>query len=214
MFQLHYFPDNASLAPHMLLAETHADYELKLVDRGSNAQKSMEYLKLNPAGRIPTLVHGDLVLFESSAICVYICEQDKTSQFIPPFGHVERPLFFQWLAYLNNTLQAEYMVWRYAEKHTLDPEGVEAIRSAQASRLAEILALLDAELSRKHYLLGKDVSACDHFLFMLGLWCESLPRPTSAYQNLARFMRTLSQRAAVRSVCEIEGISLTHLGPC
>ena len=98
MLQLYYFPDNASLAPHFLLAETHVDYSLRLVDRNSNAQKSKEYLKLNPAGRIPTLVHDELVLFESPAICIYIAELDAGSQYIPPVGHLNRPLFFQWLS--------------------------------------------------------------------------------------------------------------------
>ena len=42
MLQLHYYPDNASLAPHLLSVETQADYELKLVDRNVNAQKSEE----------------------------------------------------------------------------------------------------------------------------------------------------------------------------
>ncbi len=55
MLELYYYPDNASLAPHLLLAETGADYALKLVDRSSYAQKSKEYLKLNLAGRIPHL---------------------------------------------------------------------------------------------------------------------------------------------------------------
>lgn len=42
MLQLHYYPRNASLAPHLLLFETRADYELKLVDRNVNAQNSEE----------------------------------------------------------------------------------------------------------------------------------------------------------------------------
>ena len=70
MLELDYYPDNASLAPHLFLADSGADYVLKLVDRASNAQKSEEYLKLNPAGRIPALVHDDLDLFESPAICI------------------------------------------------------------------------------------------------------------------------------------------------
>ena len=82
MLELYYFPDNASLAPHLLLAEANLEYSLKLVDRKLNAQKSKEYLKLNPAGRIPTLVHNELILFESPAICIYICELDDHSQFI------------------------------------------------------------------------------------------------------------------------------------
>ena len=108
MLQLYFYPDNASLAPHLLLAETNADYSLRLVDRNTNAQKSKEYLKLNPSGRIPTLVHNELVIFESPAICIYICELGSKSQFIPPIGDPRRPLFFQWLTYLNNTLQAEF----------------------------------------------------------------------------------------------------------
>lgn len=210
MLELHYYPDNASLAPHFLLVETQADYALRLVDRESNAQKSKEYLKLNPAGRIPTLVHDGLVLFESPAICIYICEMDAASQFMPPAGHPDRPLFFQWLAYLNNTLQAEFMLWRYPENHTADAQGIDGVKAAQDPRLVGILSLLDKELDKKRFLLGESVSACDHFLFMLALWCENLSRPPTSFANLLRFMRDMAQRPAVQSVCEIEKIDLSR----
>lgn len=133
MLELYYFPNNASLAPHLLLAETNVDYSLKLVDRNSNAQKSKEYLKLNPAGRIPTLVHNELVLFESAAICIYICEFDASSEFIPAVGHPDRPVFFQWLTYLNSTLQAEFMVWRYPERHSTTTQHIKGIKAAPGS---------------------------------------------------------------------------------
>ena len=58
MYQLHYFPANANAAPHMVLEEIGAKYELRLVDRSAHGQKSNEYLKINPNGRIPTLVDG------------------------------------------------------------------------------------------------------------------------------------------------------------
>ena len=62
MYVLHYYPTNANLAPHMLLEELGVPYRLALVDRDQGAHKSAEYLKLNPAGLIPVLVDGDLVL--------------------------------------------------------------------------------------------------------------------------------------------------------
>jgi glutathione S-transferase len=62
--QLYYYPGNANLAPHILLEEAGCEVELLLVDRAARAQKSAEYLRLNPNGRIPTLVCGDLVVFE------------------------------------------------------------------------------------------------------------------------------------------------------
>ena len=104
MRELYYYSDKPSLAPHLLLVETQIFYALSLVDRSSNAQK---YVVLNAPGYIPTLVNDDLVLFESPANCIYICELDTSSRFIPPLGDSNRSLFFQWLAYLNNTLQAE-----------------------------------------------------------------------------------------------------------
>lgn len=208
VLELYYYPDNASLAPHLLLVETEAEYALRLVDRNSKAQKSEAYLKLNPAGRIPTLVHGDLVLFESPAICVYICELDPASTFIPPLGDSKRPAFFQWLAYLNNTLQAEFMLWRYPENHAIDAKSIDDIKSTQDHRLVDILALLDTELGKNRFLIGEKISACDHFLFILALWCEKISRPPTSFANLMRFMQEMSERPAVKNVCEIEHIDL------
>ena len=75
MYQLHYFQSNASAAPHMMLEELGQKYDLVLVDRAANAQKSKEYLKINPNGRIPALVDGDLVMFEAAAIALHLVDQ-------------------------------------------------------------------------------------------------------------------------------------------
>ena len=56
MLQLHYFPGNASLIPHIVLEELGVPFELKYVDRAVAAHKSAEYLALNPNGLIPVLV--------------------------------------------------------------------------------------------------------------------------------------------------------------
>ncbi|HGS5222392.1 TPA: glutathione S-transferase N-terminal domain-containing protein, partial [Vibrio cholerae] len=71
MFKLYYYPNNASLAPHFLLHHVQADYELLLVDKKANVQKSADYLKLNPTGRIPTLIIDGQPIFESPAICIH-----------------------------------------------------------------------------------------------------------------------------------------------
>ena len=75
MLALYYYPGNASLVPHMMLREIGVQFELRLVDRGQNAQQSPEYLKLNPSGRIPVLVDGDHVLFETAAIALYLADR-------------------------------------------------------------------------------------------------------------------------------------------
>ena len=57
--QLHYYPSNASMAPHLLLEELGAPHELVLVDRTQSAHKSPAYLALNPNGLIPVFIDGD-----------------------------------------------------------------------------------------------------------------------------------------------------------
>ena len=115
-----------------LMEGTHP-FEGHLINLHLGEQFRPEYLKLNPAGRIPTLVHGDLVLFESPAICVYICELDAASQFIPPLGHPNRPLFFQWLAYLVCLLLVEALlcadeILRWESRHRLHLKRLESQR--------------------------------------------------------------------------------------
>src|ERR1700742_166841 len=116
MYQLHYFPANANAAPHMLLEEMGVDYALRLVDRSVNAQKSDEYLKINPNGRIPALVDKDLVLFEAAAIVLHLVDQHQEAGLAPKVGTPERAKFYQWMAFLTNSLQEELMIWQYPER--------------------------------------------------------------------------------------------------
>ena len=118
MYTLHYYPNNASLTPHFLLHYMKLNYQLLKVDRDSNAQNSVEYLKLNPTSRIPTLIDEGQSIFESAAICIHLCENHPEFNLIPALRTTERALFFQWLAYLNNTLQAELMVRYYPPTST------------------------------------------------------------------------------------------------
>ncbi|MCW8328826.1 glutathione S-transferase family protein [Photobacterium sp. SDRW27] len=208
MYKLYYYPNNASLAPHFLLHHMGLKYELLLVDKKSNSQKSPEYLKLNPVGRIPTLIDDGTAIFESPAICVHLCEQHPEYELIPKLGSKERPLFFQWLAYLNNTLQAELMVRYYPHRHTNDESTIPNVVAAQDDRIADALAVIDAQLEGKQYLLGDSITACDFFLFMLSEWSLPITKSPLHFEHLAAYLKRLSEHPTIRAVCELEGIDL------
>ena len=89
MYTLFYFPGNASLMPHMLLRELGAPFELKLVDRASNAQGSAGYLKLNPTGKIPVLIHEGQAIYETAAIALYLADRHPEARLAPAFGAPE-----------------------------------------------------------------------------------------------------------------------------
>src|SRR5512143_3511809 len=116
MIRLHYHPGNASLAPHMLLEELGAPFELVFVDRANAAHKSPEYLRLNPNGQIPVLVDGDLVLYEAAAICLHLVDTHPAAGLAPAPGTPERAHFYKWLVWMTNTLQPMLMTYFYPER--------------------------------------------------------------------------------------------------
>ncbi len=208
MYNLYYYPHNASMAPHFILNELAVDFKLTLVDRKTDAQKSAEYLAINPAGRIPTLVDNGLAIFESAAICLHLAEQHPRAQLVPALGESTRPKFFQWLMYLTNTLQAELMIYFYPENHTTNADQHSNIVTTQVQRIGEILTLLDNELKNKNYLVGEQFTVCDYYLLMLLMWCDDFEKPPTAYNHLANYLKNLAKRPAVKRVAEKEDIDL------
>lgn len=188
----------------MLLAEMNLDYQLVLVDRKTQAQKDPAYLKLNPTGRIPTLVENSQAIHESAAICLHLCERHPEAGLMPLAGTFERAKFYQWLFYLNASLQPELMVYFYPQKHTQNPVDSAAIKAAQEARVIEMLQHIDAELEGKTYLLGDSLSACDFILFMLCHWADDFPTAPLSLPNLGALLRRIAQRDSVRKVCKIE----------
>lgn len=207
MYKLFYYPRNASWAPHLVLAEMKLDFELVLVDRKSSEQKSPEYLLLNPSGRIPTLSDTNTVIFESAAICLYLCDRHPELGLIPELGSTERAKFYQWLFYLNSTIQPELMVYFYPQKHTTG-EDTQKIVIAQESRVTEMFSLIDQELLGKEFLVGSNITVCDYFLFMLSHWASGFSKPPLSFSHLGEYLRNLAKREAVVSVCKSEGTSL------
>jgi len=208
MYKLFYYPRNASWAPHMILAELGVDYELILVDRKTNAQKSAEYLQLNASGRIPTLIDNGQAIFESAAIALHLADNYPGAKLIPAVGDPLRPLCLQWLFYLNASLQPELMVYFYPAKHTTAPHITGSLKAAQEVRVTEMFILIDKELEGKEFLIGDSISICDFFLFMLAHWASGFTRPPLSFNNLGRYLRKLALRPAVASVCATEGTNL------
>jgi glutathione S-transferase len=208
VYKLFYYPRNASWAPHLILKELGVDYQLELVDRKSEAQKSAEYLALNPTGLIPTLVDGDKVLLESAAIGFYLCEKHSETNLLPPIGHPLRQSCFQWMFFLTSTIQSELMIYFYPEKHTTDSKHSNSIITAQEDLIGKGLSLLDQQIAEQNYLVGNQITICDYFLFMMCHWASEIHRPPLHFKNLARVMRSLARRESFKEVCEVEGTSL------
>ena len=206
--QLYYYPANANLAPHILLEEAGCEHELVLVDRRSDQQKSPEYLRLNPNGRIPVLVSGELVLFEAAAICLYLADLYPGARLAPLIGTPERAHFYKWLTFLSNTVQPAYMAFRYPEQYSDEPQAQEGVRRMAVQRLTRAFHVLEEALATGPFLLGAEYSACDAYLYMLTWWAERLAPPPSTLPGVRRCVRAVAARPATQRACAAETIEL------
>jgi glutathione S-transferase len=206
MMQLYYFPGNASLAPHVLLEEAGADYELMLVDRNENAHKAEDYLKLNPPGRIPTLVDGDLVLFETGAVCLHIADKFPESGLAPAVGTTARSEFHKWLFYMATTIQPEILLYYYGDRHAVDESGAKAVKAAAEKRLGEMYGIMDETLGGGPWVMGEQYTLLDPYLYMVCRWARNFASPPRDLPNLKPWLARLSQRDSIIRTFEQEGI--------
>jgi glutathione S-transferase len=206
MIELWYYPGNASLLPHMVLREIGVPFALRLVDREHNAQKSADYLRINPNGLIPALVDGDLVLFETAAIAMVLADAHPAAGLAPPPGTAARAHFVKWMVHLTNTPQAEFRVWFYPHEHVLDQSAAPTVQAAAAQRLGRMFDTIAGQLGDGPYLLGEQFSAADLFLFMLTRWGRGLPRPPRELPALAAHAARIWARPAVQATFAAEGI--------
>jgi len=155
--------------PVIFLEEAEVEYDLTYIDFGKKEQKSEWYMRLNPNGRIPTIVdrgNGDFAVFESGAILWYLAE--KYQKFLPT-GEKARSEARQWLMFQMAGIgpmmgQAMYFQRIAAPKGNEDLYAIDRY-VAESRRLLEVL---NKQLASRAYLLGDDFTIVDIATLSLG----------------------------------------------
>jgi len=214
MLHLHYYPSTASMVPHIVLEELGVPYQRVLVDRAVNAHKAPGYLKLNPNGLIPVLTQdglpgGPLLLYETAAIVLHLCDTQPEAGLAPAAGTVERAHFYKWLMWLTNTLQAALIVYFYPERWVAagNAAGAAEVKAAAEAKIAGLLDQLDAELARhgQAWFMGADPTALDAYVFTLCRWTRNFTTlPARSRPHLGPYLQRMLARPAVQRVLAAE----------
>ena len=219
MIRLHYHPGNASFTPHVLLRELGLPFELQRVDRAHAEHKQPAYLKLNPNGLIPVLVDDsagtELVLYETAAICLHLCDTHPAAELAPALGTAARAHFYKWLVWLTNTLQATLIHYFYPERLVDDGDAGAAaqVRAHAQARVGLLLAQIDVQLASHGgpWFLGANYSAVDPYAFMLCRWTRGFSsRPAREYSHIAPFLERVLARPAVQATLAAEEIGAPY----
>ena len=209
MIKLHYYPSNASFAPHVVLHELGIPFELELVDREQGAHKRADYLKLNPNGLIPVLVDGDTVLYETAAICLHLADTHPQAGLAPALGTPERAQMYKWSVWLTNTVQAMLIHYFYPERMVApgNAEGAEQVRAQARAMVGGYLQQIDEQLAGHGgpWLLGAQYTLADPLCAMLCRWTRGFStRPAREFEHIGRYLERVFDRPAVRRAVETE----------
>jgi glutathione S-transferase len=208
---LHYYPGNASFAPHLLLRELGLPFELQKVDRARNAHKSPGYLKLNPNGLIPVLLDGEQVLYESAAILLHLVDKVPEAGLAPPVGTAERGEFYKWLVWMSATLLAQFPLYFYSDRYVApgNSAGTAEVKARAEIRIEGLIDQLEAHLSSVDgpWMLGERYSALDPYAFILCRWTRGMQRPARTLPRLGAYLQRMLERPAVQATIAAEELA-------
>jgi glutathione S-transferase len=170
---------------HMALEEAKAAYEISAVNLMKGEQKSPDYLKLNPNGKVPTIVDDGVVMWESIAILLYLAEKFPAGNLLPS-APAQRAQAFQWLVWQPTTFSAPvsplFRQLRFTPEGQRDQKVIDQSR-AEVTKNAEMLA---DGLQGRDYLAGTfsiaDI-ALQPYLYVLADLGIPLPSAVDAYQK-------------------------------
>lgn len=181
--KLYFAPRTAAIRARWLLEELGEPYELVKLDPTQQETRTPQYLALNPLGELPTLVDGDLTLFGSAAICLYLADRFPEKHLAPPPGSRERGRYYQWMFFAEGTLEPVL-------------HAVSADDKAQ-TRLKQLLDVVAAALDGRELLAGDQFNAAD--LVMASLLHLAYARKLlDDHPRLVEYVARLTQRPAVR----------------
>ncbi len=204
---LYYAPGAASLLVHWLLIETGEPHRLQLVDTAARAQKSPDYLALNPNGVVPTLVIDGAPQYEAAAMAMLLGERHPHAELAPAFDDLRRADYLQWMFNLANMVQPLFRQWWYPQEPAGDAH-VEAVQEQCAARIGAQWQRIDDHLAAQGpYLLGDAACVADFYLTMLMRWSRGMPKPATEWPHLDALAQRMKARPSFVELYAREGLT-------
>ncbi len=202
--RFYYSPRSCALASHIVLEHVGADFEAIRVDFQANQQRSAEYLAINAKGRVPALVTERGVITETPAILLYLAQTYPRSGVAPlddPFALAELQAVNSWFC---STVHVAHAHGSRGARWADDASALQAMKAKVAQNMTDCYDWIERELLRGPWMMGKNFSVADPYLFTLTLWLM---------QNgveLARFPRVADHHQRMLALPAVQKIAPLH----
>ena len=187
-------PKAGSLIAEFLLTAANVEYEFKNIS--IDEAKQEDFKRMSPFSKIPVLLCPDgQSIFETVAIVIHLVE--KFPKLAPKSSTSERNFLWQYLAMIQTSIYAGYHRQFYSHRYAPKDAAEEVGNLAAQDREAAYTHIND---KLNPFILGKNKSAVDYYLYMVTRWDPNISRLLSDKRNLESFIGLMKEDDAVKKV--------------
>jgi glutathione S-transferase len=199
--KLYEFGPTRSIRVRWTLQELGVDFESVRVNLLAGEQRHPEFLKINPAGKIPVLIDSDLVLTESVAIVLYLAEKYSDKGLLPNELN-ERAQVNRWLLFAATEL--EQPLWRIARHTALYPEEQRLPGDVILARaeFKDMASVLETHMRGRQFVVGNSVTVADFVMAYTLDWGNEYKLLGDCPQLLAYMKRMYARPHAPPRIAE------------
>jgi len=181
--KLYYSTQSRAVRPRWMLEEIGAPYELVRLQLGTDT-KTPAYLKINPNGTVPALVDGDLVLFESAAICQYLADRHPEKRLAPPVHYAMSGLEPPLVTIFLHTIRKP------------EAERIPALVAEARTQLGTVLGVIEQAVLGRTFILGDQLTAADVMVGSTLVWAQMMSLLGDQQPATAAYLARLASRPA------------------
>jgi glutathione S-transferase len=187
--KLYFNPQSRAVIARWMLDECAAEYEIVSIDLALGENRRSEYLKINPAGKLPALVDGGQRIFENAAICLYLGDRFPEANLAPPIGSPQRGRYLSWMVYSTSQLDPAIVD---------NLIGAETVRQRGWTDLETCKTAIERELADRAYLLGDSFTAADVMIGSIFIWQRIMGNTSGRARIDAYVDRLLARPKAIK----------------
>ncbi len=199
--KLYYSPGACSLSPHIALLEAGLPYDLVKVDlRAKKLENGDDFWAVNPKGQVPALgLDSGEVITEGPVIVQVIADQASAKNLAPGRDTAERYKLLEWLNFTTTELHKNF-------SPLFNPALSDDTKTFFRDRLMGKFKYLDSKLAGQDYLLGKQFTVADGYLYVMLRWADGHKMDLSGFPNLMAFKDRVAARPKVQEALAKEGL--------
>lgn len=187
--KLYFNPRSRAVIAKWMLDECDADYEIEPVDLEKREHETPEFLRINPAGKVPALVDGESRIFESAAICLYLGDKFPEAELAPEVDAPERGRYLSLVVYSTSQLEPA-MGDAMLGAETFPARGWKNFEMAKD--------VVEGELGDGPYLFGDWFTAADVMIGSMFIYKRMLGGPPERPKLEAYVERLLKRPASMK----------------